>query len=223
MKNFRANSLFLTFISLLLGFSCSKEPAVTTVKGRVVDGETGAYIVGATITGYLYKVLDKGEITGEVKFSKTDNQGYFSIDDAPEGAFFSSIVISKDGYVNKKIENNKFKKGISNDLGSLPMVPRNGFLNFSAINTTGQEKLWVIFYSKIVEIETAGTVSATKKTPVLMPKNSMYNELISTASNEYLYIFWGTNFNGYNQLKDMPHKDSVYMLRKDTVDFTIDY
>lgn len=219
MKNFRANSLFLTFISLLLGFSCSKEPAVTTVKGRVVDGETGAPIAGASLVFWLF-YGNKGKENVGAQFAKTDGDGYFYMDGEAGGDFYNSIEIYKEQYLRKKNKSIKIIEGTVNDLGTFSLTPKNGYIRLTALNSSDLAKLWLFFE---VEPDREGDVGiwSVKKQPISLSKDSSYTEIVPCPGNKQVYIYWGSESN--LKLKDAPFKDSVYVAQKDTVPVAINY
>lgn len=219
-------SLFLGFLlALMLG--CGKDDAgPTTIRGRVVDNNTGEPVADATVY-YSYSEQIDGKPFYTEKQLKTDAKGEFEFGFPGSGP---SLTITKNGYLAKDVSkdmgytnqyNYKYKltAGAINEIGDLRLYPTDGIFKIILMNVTGAySKIYGHFTSNQLREETPSVGIEISRN---LSKGESSIQVHKINSDDWVKVYWGNKYFGSSQFA--PNVDSFYVGKIDTAIHKINF
>lgn len=218
MRRKHSITLFLLIFGVILVSSCEKESR-TVVNGTVKDKMTGNAIEGAAI-GFNIKHNENTSSGNEYKNVYSDLSGKFSTENDSPISFFD---IKKNGYVSKGGSDNfiSIDQHHVNDL-IIEMIPKDGHISFNVENLKSYiDSVYVTIYSPVQHVEGPISSGIILRKWIKVESNTIKNEVVDLASEEFATIYWGAN--AFMPFTNAPFKDSIFLLRDDTVNFTIHF
>lgn len=212
----------LIFFSASL-FSCQKELPPTIITGVVTNKTTGSPVTGAYIDCSLRK---ENWTPSQTKNNSTytDFEGRYRLEIPQEYTFSFSAIYSITKYLTyvDPIRSNEIIIGETNIIDAA-LIPKDGILRLRFQNDLIlQDSLYVNLFSPTSAAQPyIGGLFAPEKLPIVSTFQGVYEELFALPSEEFVTIYWGTN--AFMPFTSAPFKDSIYLLRDDTVNFTIHF
>ena len=216
------NSLRVVAGVTLLSFaSCKKDLPPTIINGVVTDKVTGASISAATVIfQFIYPGHDGGEYSKFVTLS-TDIEGKFShTQDSEYSEKYSEV--RKNGFVTHP--HLSFKRGMENNL-EIQLIPKDGILKLNISNTSGTvDPLHIVLLNPSMDAEAKGLPAEIKVQPypLLLGNNENHVAFYDLPSGEFTKISWGFN-DFFPNVTLAQFMDSIYLVKGDTVEFSIDF
>jgi len=216
MKKFLVPILFLlVHLSFL---SCKKEGSPTVITGTVTNKTTGEPVQWA----FLYCYYTFGERPRDIS-SFSDNEGKYKLE-IPHGHSFSFSNAYKEGFLPKvgPTKGYDILTGETNVV-DIALIPNDGFLRVNLQNDSPlHDSLYLYFFNPINAAQFAiGAWVTPKGLPFVVPAGGSYQAVFGFPSEVFTTFYWGTQ--KFSPGADSPLRDSVFLPRNDTLDFTIHF
>ncbi len=211
--NHRFTLLFLSFIPFLLLPSCDKDKP-TIIKGIVTDRKTGVPLEGVVVQIDGDRPGEKGLTDYFTLYFQSNPNGEYEC--TSDGRNVSARFL-KNNYL-EYIGVSDIRDGEEN-IRDVSLVPRDGFLSLTIQNVTGQnDTIFVLVFSpiKMTEERTQAGYS-TKKYPLILKKDEIYQEVFPLASPDEVKIKWKHTKNGISNQYALP------IVSNDTASYTLTY
>lgn len=215
----RSLSLLVLATLLCSLFSCKKDtPRLPTiVKGTVVDSKTGEPIPNALIEISNRVPKDIG-FDNIPEYALSNLQGNFSYTVRSDAAYASLFSISAENFAYKRTDSANYKviMETTNEY-SIPLIRSDAVLVLYIKNQTGQQNnVYITINNPTVASEAK---SPLYYSPVFSTGEDQYLTLPLVA-NEYTKIYW--SLENFISNQTIPtHRDSVYLLLNDTLNYSI--
>lgn len=224
---------FFGVILILIAPGCKKEPGPTTIKGRVVDIETGEPLADAVVY-FFYRERPNDENSNKEVDIKTNSNGEFvcTFQDLSEWP-----KIQKEGYLGKDLGNffgyaNTPNKnytyevtiGTTLDIGDQGLYRNDGVFKVILSNEVGNaNSITGVLESRIMrkEVVTSLFFSYTEKVITDIPEGQERELIYHIPSDDWVTVYWGDMFFGSTQFA--PHIDSFYVGKTDTAVYKINF
>lgn len=204
---------------------CEKESPPTTIKGRVIDNNTGQPVIDAEIYFSDSDSEFNGKPVYEDKFLETDSKGEFTLSFHILG---TGPHIDKDGYLPKDLGNyigfsnqDKYKltSGITNEIGDVMLYPKDGTFKVIFNNVTGtQNEVFSYFNSYLSRQETTpGSLMPISTQPKIINKGEISIEVCKINANDWVKILWSHKYSTFD------NTDSFYVNKTDTAVYNITF
>jgi hypothetical protein len=216
--NYLGSILFI-FVHLAF-FSCKKEGPPTIITGTVTNKTTGEPVEGAYLD--CSYTLDNGRPRDNSTFS--DYEGKYQLEIPQEHSFSFSAVY----YVGKFLtfvgptRSIEIKTGERNVV-DIALIPNDGFLRVNLQNDLpSNDSLYLYFFNPINAAQFAiGAWVTPKGLPFVLPAGGTHQAVFGFPSEVLTTFYWGTQ--KFSPGLDVSLRDSVFLSRNDTVDFTIHF
>lgn len=212
-------SLVLLFVSLL---SCQKEGPSTVIKGIVTNRTTGEPVAGAYIDCGI-RIPEWPSPQTKDNSTYSDSEGKYRLE-IPEGFSFSISNVYKLGFIPNAapLYSIEVIDGETN-IVDVVLIPTDGFIRLKIFNDLPEnDSLYVHFISPTRAAQPyIGGALIPENLPYDLNFGSANEEVFALPSEEFVRVHWG--YFPYSPIANSPFRDSVYVLRNDTVDFTIHF
>jgi hypothetical protein len=210
--------LFAAIVSISL--SCQKETPFTIIRGIVTNKTTGEPVEGAYLA--CSYIMENGRPKDISTYS--DAQGKYSLEIPQTNSFSFSAVYHLGKYLTlvgptRSVE---IRTGETNQV-NVALIPTDGFLRVKFQNDIPQnDSLYLYFFNPINESQFAiGGWVSPKELPFVLPDVGSYQKVFEFPSEVYTSFYWG--FHAFTPQLNASLRDSVFLPRNDTVDFTIHF
>lgn len=215
---------FLILLSVIVFFSCKKEPPSTIIKGIVIDSKTNTPIRNASVEIWSCITNKIGLCDYIYDATKSDRNGLFSYTLKLDAQYGNLNSVLTDNYVFKKIVGEEFKSypGKVNEF-TIPLIKLDGALKITIKNETGQHDFVHVVVYNPTSISEADSISGLVILyPVDLAAGEEKEYIIPLVANEYTTIAWGFDYFHSNHTASA-HQDSVFLLLNDTLNYSIFY
>lgn len=208
----------LVLIALFCSFfSCKKDPLPTIVKGTVVDSKTGEPIPNALIEISNRVPKDIG-FDNIPEYIRSNSQGNFSYTVRSDAAYASLFSVSAENFAYKRTDSANYKVIMETiNEYSIPLIRSDAVLILYIKNQTGQQN------SVYITVNNPTVASEAKSPLYYSPIFSIGEDQYLTlplVANEYTKIYW--SLENFISNQTIPtHRDSVFLLLNDTLNYSI--
>lgn len=214
--------LLLIFLGLAPFISCHKEGPPTIITGLVTNKTTGEPVAGAYVDCFIRKDDWPSPRTKDHS-TYSDAGGNYRLE-IPDGYRYGFSNIYQVGFLPyvdpaRSIE---IRDGEINVVDAA-LIPTDGFLRLKMHNDLSQnDSLYVQFFSPTRASQPyIGGTFVPSNLPFILPFNGFKEELFALPSEEFATVYWGTKNDPLHGI--LPFRDSIYLLRNDTVEFNIHF
>ncbi len=194
----------------------------TIITGTVTNKITGEPVAGA----YIDCSIKKDDAPAEPKrdhSTYSDSDGIYRLE-IPDGFRHSFSSIYQVGYLpyvdpKRSIE---IRDGETHFVDAA-LIPTDGFLRLKIENDLpASDSLFVIFINPTRTVQPyIGGAVFPKKYPYVLMTGGSFQEIFAFPSEEFTTVEWGPQ--SFSPSINPSNRDSVYLIRNDTVDFTIHF